>query len=116
MEVLIQGQRSIHRANVNCHSNANTKAAEEIDQDHFVQRMRREKLDRWIDMRRVTGRRQGNTVWQIHGSEMCVIWQSGCFTGQTRLQTLREAGRWSNSENRSSCDNQLWLGGRGALN
>uniref|UniRef100_A0A915JTK9 Uncharacterized protein n=1 Tax=Romanomermis culicivorax TaxID=13658 RepID=A0A915JTK9_ROMCU len=45
-EVLIQGQQSIRRANVNGHSNANTKAAEEIDQDHFMQRMRHEKLNR----------------------------------------------------------------------
>uniref|UniRef100_A0A915K1B8 Uncharacterized protein n=1 Tax=Romanomermis culicivorax TaxID=13658 RepID=A0A915K1B8_ROMCU len=33
-----------------------------------------------------------------------------------QLETLRGAGRWSNSKNRSSRDNQLWLGRRSALN
>uniref|UniRef100_A0A915KY71 Uncharacterized protein n=1 Tax=Romanomermis culicivorax TaxID=13658 RepID=A0A915KY71_ROMCU len=115
-EVLIQGQQSIHCVNVNSHSNANTKAAEEIDQDQFMQRMRHEKLNRWINTGWVMGCRQRNAVRRVHGSEMCVIWQLGCFTGQTWLETLPGAGQYRNSENRSSLDNQLWLGGRGALN
>uniref|UniRef100_A0A915LBP1 Uncharacterized protein n=1 Tax=Romanomermis culicivorax TaxID=13658 RepID=A0A915LBP1_ROMCU len=46
---------------------------------------------------------------------MHVIGQLGCFTRQPRLDTLCGAGRWSDSENWSSRDNQLWFGLCGTL-
>uniref|UniRef100_A0A915JU03 Uncharacterized protein n=1 Tax=Romanomermis culicivorax TaxID=13658 RepID=A0A915JU03_ROMCU len=71
-----------------------------------MQGSQREKLNRRIDMRWMTGRHQRNTVGQGCGSEMCVIRQAGCFAGQTWLETLGGTGRWDNSEYRSCHNNQ----------
>uniref|UniRef100_A0A915JMI2 Uncharacterized protein n=1 Tax=Romanomermis culicivorax TaxID=13658 RepID=A0A915JMI2_ROMCU len=80
-EVLVQGQECIHRANVKGHGNPNAKSAEKIDQNPFVHGSPCEEFDRWIDTWRVTVRHQRNTVRPVHGSELGVIRQSGCFAG-----------------------------------
>uniref|UniRef100_A0A915IV45 Uncharacterized protein n=1 Tax=Romanomermis culicivorax TaxID=13658 RepID=A0A915IV45_ROMCU len=66
-------------------------------------------------MRQVTGRCQRNTMRRVGCLGMRVIGQSGCFTRQPRLKTLPGGGWWSDSENRSSHDHQLWLGLSGTL-
>uniref|UniRef100_A0A915HLE0 Uncharacterized protein n=1 Tax=Romanomermis culicivorax TaxID=13658 RepID=A0A915HLE0_ROMCU len=38
-KILVQSKRGVCCVNVNGDSDANTKAAEEVDQNHFVQRM-----------------------------------------------------------------------------
>uniref|UniRef100_A0A915ITL1 Uncharacterized protein n=1 Tax=Romanomermis culicivorax TaxID=13658 RepID=A0A915ITL1_ROMCU len=67
--------------NVNSHGDQNAKAAEKIDQNHLMQGSRREKLDRWIDTRRMTWHHQRNTVRGVRGSERRLVGQTCCFTG-----------------------------------
>uniref|UniRef100_A0A915KGP3 Uncharacterized protein n=1 Tax=Romanomermis culicivorax TaxID=13658 RepID=A0A915KGP3_ROMCU len=61
-KILVQGEGSIGCTNVNGHSDANTNAAEEVDQNHFVQRTRREKLNGWVHTWGMTRRQQCNTM------------------------------------------------------
>uniref|UniRef100_A0A915KUW6 Uncharacterized protein n=1 Tax=Romanomermis culicivorax TaxID=13658 RepID=A0A915KUW6_ROMCU len=84
-EVLVQGQQCICCRNVNSHGDADAKAAEKIDQNHLMQGLWREKLDRWIDTRWMTWRRQHNTVRRVCGLETCVVGQTCCFAGGSNL-------------------------------
>uniref|UniRef100_A0A915HF86 Uncharacterized protein n=1 Tax=Romanomermis culicivorax TaxID=13658 RepID=A0A915HF86_ROMCU len=57
-----------------------------------MQGLRREKFNRRIDTRRIERRCQRDTVPRVHGSKICVVWQSrglawqmwfeSCGTGQ----------------------------------
>uniref|UniRef100_A0A915L9G3 Uncharacterized protein n=1 Tax=Romanomermis culicivorax TaxID=13658 RepID=A0A915L9G3_ROMCU len=55
-------QQSVCCANVNGHGDANTKAAEEVDQNHLVQRTRDEKLKGWVDTWWMEEHQQRNTM------------------------------------------------------
>uniref|UniRef100_A0A915K9R4 Secreted protein n=1 Tax=Romanomermis culicivorax TaxID=13658 RepID=A0A915K9R4_ROMCU len=55
-EILIQSERGVHCPNVNSHGDTDTKAAKEIDQDHFVQRTQCKKFDGWVNAWRITRR------------------------------------------------------------
>uniref|UniRef100_A0A915J460 Uncharacterized protein n=1 Tax=Romanomermis culicivorax TaxID=13658 RepID=A0A915J460_ROMCU len=55
-KILIQSERGVCCANMHGHGDANTKAAEKVDQNHFVQRMRPEKFNSRVDTGRVAGR------------------------------------------------------------
>uniref|UniRef100_A0A915J252 Uncharacterized protein n=1 Tax=Romanomermis culicivorax TaxID=13658 RepID=A0A915J252_ROMCU len=72
-KILVQRERGVRCPNVHGHGDANTKAAEKVDQNHFMQRTRREKFNRWINTRWVAG--QGvNSVTQCGESvvQKCV--------------------------------------------
>uniref|UniRef100_A0A915I211 Uncharacterized protein n=1 Tax=Romanomermis culicivorax TaxID=13658 RepID=A0A915I211_ROMCU len=64
-----------------------------------------EEFNGWVDTGKMAGCCQRNAMPQVGGSEVHVIWQSGCLTRQTRFKTWRGTGRRSNSENRFSHDN-----------
>uniref|UniRef100_A0A915L745 Anoctamin dimerisation domain-containing protein n=1 Tax=Romanomermis culicivorax TaxID=13658 RepID=A0A915L745_ROMCU len=55
-KILVQSEGGIHCANVKDHKDGDTKAAEEVDQNHFVQRTQCEKLNGWIDMQQMARR------------------------------------------------------------
>uniref|UniRef100_A0A915L1Q2 Uncharacterized protein n=1 Tax=Romanomermis culicivorax TaxID=13658 RepID=A0A915L1Q2_ROMCU len=82
-EILIQGERGVRCANMNGHNDADTKAAEKINQNHFVQCTRREKLDGRVNAWRVSRRHKGNAVRRVRCSEIRIVWQPGCFAGQS---------------------------------
>uniref|UniRef100_A0A915JWG0 Uncharacterized protein n=1 Tax=Romanomermis culicivorax TaxID=13658 RepID=A0A915JWG0_ROMCU len=81
-KILIQGERSICCVNVNSHGDTNTKAAEKVDQNHFMQRTQGEKFDGRINAWWISGHHEGNAMPRIRGLEIRIIWQSGCFAGQ----------------------------------
>uniref|UniRef100_A0A915I6U7 Secreted protein n=1 Tax=Romanomermis culicivorax TaxID=13658 RepID=A0A915I6U7_ROMCU len=61
-KILVQSEQSVCCPNVNSHSDANTKAAEKVDQNHFMQCTRREKLNGWVDTPWMVGPQQCNTM------------------------------------------------------
>uniref|UniRef100_A0A915HWX5 Uncharacterized protein n=1 Tax=Romanomermis culicivorax TaxID=13658 RepID=A0A915HWX5_ROMCU len=97
-EILIQRQRCIGCTDVNSHGDPNAKEAEKVDQNHLMQGLRGEELDRRKDTRRMTWHRQRNTVRGVHDSETCVIGQTCCFAGQRWFKTLRGISRQVGSE------------------
>uniref|UniRef100_A0A915HV10 Uncharacterized protein n=1 Tax=Romanomermis culicivorax TaxID=13658 RepID=A0A915HV10_ROMCU len=68
---------------MNRHNDVETKAAEKIDQNHLVQCMRREKFDGRVNAWRVSRRHKGKAVPRVRCSEIRIVWQLGCFVGQS---------------------------------
>uniref|UniRef100_A0A915IIY8 Uncharacterized protein n=1 Tax=Romanomermis culicivorax TaxID=13658 RepID=A0A915IIY8_ROMCU len=54
-KILIQSERSVRCTDMHGHGDANTKAAEKVDQDHLVQRTRHEKFNGGFDTRQIAG-------------------------------------------------------------
>uniref|UniRef100_A0A915KZ25 Uncharacterized protein n=1 Tax=Romanomermis culicivorax TaxID=13658 RepID=A0A915KZ25_ROMCU len=82
---------------------------EEIDQDHFVQRMRCKKFDGRVNAWQISRRHKGNAVWQVRCSEIRIVWQLGCFAGQSWFGSWCGTGWWRNTKNGPGCDDHLRL-------
>uniref|UniRef100_A0A915KQH8 Uncharacterized protein n=1 Tax=Romanomermis culicivorax TaxID=13658 RepID=A0A915KQH8_ROMCU len=80
-EILVQGQQCVPCTNVNGHGKGNAYSPEKLIKTILckVRSMKnsRDELDTWW----VTRRRQCNTMQRVCGSEMEVVWQSGCLDG-----------------------------------
>uniref|UniRef100_A0A915JSE4 Uncharacterized protein n=1 Tax=Romanomermis culicivorax TaxID=13658 RepID=A0A915JSE4_ROMCU len=94
---------------MNGHNDTDTKAAEKIDQNHFVQCTRREKFDGRVNAWPVLRHHKGNAVRRVHCSEIRIVLQTGCFAGQSWFGSWCGTGPWRNTKNRPGCDDHWWL-------